>query len=201
LETLIAVDDGRERNIDEILTAEGRMRISRIFRQDIERLIEGFIPDKITARKYFRLDRDPGGIEVALPKTTAEMIEYLRDVVLPQDKAAIERAFRAVMLAAMHNFDKRLSAINNIMARRAEIEERDIAALRSIVNETTEALRLLRPDAEQQRMLNVPAWSDIVLRLDAIASLQAELLAHAKVCRPDTSPLNCGSLEEVCKQT
>jgi hypothetical protein len=194
LETLIAKDDGRERNVDEILTAEGRTRITRIFRHDIERLIEGFIPDKIEARRYFGLDLCPSGSEMASPYAVPEMTEYLRGAFLPQGKAAIEQAFRAVVLGAMRGFDKRLSTIVDLMEKQAEVYESKLSELRSVANEAAEAVQLLRRDIEQHRTLTASLRSEVKSAIDAIVALQAGVLV-----RPDPAhrvPLDQQSLDE-----
>lgn len=152
LETLIAGDDGRERNVDEILTAEGRARIIQFFRQDIERLVEGFIPDKVAARKYFRLDQYPSQPETTLPGTAVEMAEYLRGALLPQDTAAIEQAFRAVMLGAIYSFDRRLSAMADHMHKQAEAYANGISLLHSAADKTAEIAQSLRQEIDQLRM-------------------------------------------------
>ena len=120
VETLIATDDGNERVMNDLLTAEGRARILWLFRHDAKRLIDGFLSDKATARKYFHLDLETGPSEAAEPRTVAEMTRYLSGAVSPQEIAEIERAFRGVMLGAMRRMDKHLSTLVALTARQED---------------------------------------------------------------------------------
>jgi hypothetical protein len=172
LETLIATDDSNERVMNDLLTAEGRNLILRLFRHDIERLVDGFLADKVEARKYFRLDLEPE--EAVPPRTAAEMTRYLAGAVNPHETAEIERAFRGVMLGAMRRMDKHLSTVIGLTTSQMTEREDRFTFLRAALQETVEAVQRLRQDFDEQRRLQEQRWADLRSRIDAIAVVPDE---------------------------
>ena len=187
VETLIATDDRNERVMNELLTAEGRTRILRLFRGDIERLIDGFLSDKVEARKYFRLDLETEPSEAALPsRTAADIARYLAAATNPMETAEIERAFRGVMLGAMRRMDRQLSALVGLTTSQMPEEESRFAVLRIALQETLEAVERLRQDFEEQRSLQEQRWADLRSRIDAIAAMTDG--SQAPSATPDRKP-------------